>query len=552
MLEMTQTGAQLLVRCLEAHEVEFVFGIPGAKIDKVFDALNDSPIRVILCRHEQNAAFMAAAYGRRTGKPGVVLVTSGPGVGNLATGLLTATTEGDPIVALGGNVPQNMKFKQSHQNTDNAQLLDPVTKSSVEVTAPEVIPECLANAFRLATAPRSGACFVSLPQNIMLADASSLAAYTAPPIASGQATADAIAKAADLLENAKSPVILFGEEASRPSHREAINAFLRKFPIPSINTYQAAGVVEQENMNCFYGRAGLFKNQPADRVLDQSDLIVCVGYNPVEYDPEIWNADMDKNILHIDYGQANVHSQYRPLCELMGDLGINLTLLMDACKAVKSVSFPEIQEDLFSIVRSAGEKTGREGTVHPLRFVHEFSKVLDDDTLVSCDIGSVYMWLARYLFSNNPHQIIFSNGQQTLGVGLPWAMATKLAFPQKKVISISGDGGFLFSAMELETAVREGISFTHIVWRDGSYDMVKEQQIMKYKREAAVELGRVDIPTFAQAFGTRGFQVTRPEQILSTLAEAQSIDGPTLINVEMDYSDNMQLFSDAHSRDVGN
>ncbi|MBC2600291.1 acetolactate synthase AlsS [Puniceicoccus vermicola] len=547
-----QTTAELLVRCLEAHEVEFVFGIPGAKIDKVFDALEDSPIRVILCRHEQNAAFMAAAYGRQTGKPGVVLVTSGPGVANLATGLLTATTEGDPIVALGGNVPQNMKFKESHQNTDNAKLLECVTKSSIEVTAPEVVPESLANAFRLATAPRAGACFISLPQNIMLADASHLGSYTAPPITFGRARSSVLADASRRLSDAKSPILLLGEEASRPENLAAINSFLEKHPIPAINTYQAAGVISQENMHCFYGRAGLFRNQPADRVLNQSDLVICVGFNPVEYDPEIWNADISKEILHIDYTCANVHSQYRPECELLGEIKTNLGLLTEGTDPVKAPSYPDIQRELFSIVEGAGNKTGRPGTIHPLRFVHELSQILDDDTVVCCDIGSVYMWLARYLFSHRPHQILFSNGQQTLGVGLPWGMATKLAYPDKKVISISGDGGFLFSAMELETAVREGLQFTHIVWRDGSYDMVKEQQVMKYHREASVELGKVDLRSFAEAFGAKGFQIDDPEQILPTLIEARGVAGPTLINVEIDYSDNQQLFTDAHHEDVGN
>ncbi len=548
----TQTTAQLLVKCLEAHGVDTIFGIPGAKIDKVFDALVDSPIKVVLCRHEQNAAFMAAAHGRQTGKPGVVLVTSGPGVGNLTTGLLTATTEGDPVVALGGNVPQNMKFKESHQNTDNATLLESVTKSSVEVTAPEVVPECLANAFRLAAAPRAGACFISLPQNVMLADASHLSVYTAPSIVRGRARTATIADAAKRLEEAKAPVVLLGEEASRPVNYAAIQAFFQKHPLPAINTYQAAGVISKEHMHCFHGRVGLFRNQPGDRVLEQSDLVLAIGFNPVEYDPEVWNADHSKEILHIDYTPANIHTQYTPACELIGDIAENLELLTDATSQVVVADYPALREELFAILDGAGSKKGKGKTVHPLRFVHEFNKVIDEDTVVCCDIGSVYMWLARYLFSHIPHQILFSNGQQTLGVGLPWAMATKFAFPKKKVISISGDGGFLFSAMELETAVREGLQFTHIVWRDGSYDMVKEQQIMKYHREASVELGKIDIPAFAAAFGAVGFQIDSPGDIVSTIQEAQGIAGPTLIDVEIDYSDNMQLFVDAHRDDVGN
>ena len=209
------TGGQLVVKCLEAQGVEYVFGIPGAKIDSVFNALEDSPIQLILCRHEQNAAFMAAAYGRLTGRPGVVLVTSGPGVSNLATGLLTATTEGDPVVALGGNVSRGMALKSAHQNTDNVQLMKPVTKTSVEVQVPQNIPEVIANAFRVATAPKSGACFISFPQDVLLESTAAPVIPLQPKISYGASNQSTVMAVANLINHAKFPVLLLGEEASR-------------------------------------------------------------------------------------------------------------------------------------------------------------------------------------------------------------------------------------------------------------------------------------------------------------------------------------------------
>ncbi len=549
---MTQTAAQLVVKCLEAQGVEFIYGIPGAKIDTVFDALVDSNIKLILCRHEQNAAFMAAAYGRKTGKPGVVLVTSGPGVANLPTGLLTATTEGDPIVALGGNVGLDMKFKETHQNTDNAELLKPVTKSSIEVTCADVIPEAIANAFRVATAPKSGACFISFPQDVLKSQTNAQPCHHLPNIAYGHASISTIDEACAKIAKAKQPVLLIGQEATRDENTKAVIEFVRKHKIPVISTYQGAGVIPKDLVECFYGRVGLFKNQPGDRLLAGSDLVITVGYNLFEYDAEIWNADMSRDIIHIDYTPANIHNQYQPSCELLGNIHENVAILNKHISSINVKQYPELHNELFSHIEEGKNKKGRDGTVHPLRLVYEINKIMDEDTIICCDIGSVYMWLARYLISHKPHQLLFSNGQQTLGVALPWGMGIKLAYPNKKIITVSGDGGFLFSAMELETAVREKIKLTHFIWRDGNYDMVKEQQIMKYKRESGVKLGALNIPKFAEGFGTKGYYITNPDDIASTYAETLKNDLPSLIEVEVDYSDNMQMFTAAHDPELGN
>jgi acetolactate synthase-1/2/3 large subunit len=542
------TGAQLVVECLRKHGVEYVFGIPGAKIDAVFNAMVDvdSP-RLIVCRHEQNAAFMAGCVGRLTGKPGVVIVTSGPGVSNLATGMATATTEGDPLVALGGEVPRSMKLKQTHQNMDNVSLARSVAKDSVEVLVPESIPEVLANAFRTAQSPRAGAVLVSLPQDVMAANVAPSLWEPVDACPLGPAPQSLVDQAAARLAGAKQPVLLLGMEASQPDAAAAIRSLLAKFPTATIETYEAAGVLSRELLPCFVGRVGIFRNQPGDKLLETADVVLTVGFNPVEYDPEEWNAGGRLEIIHLDNSPMAVGHNYHPQLELRGGIAATLAALETALKPRSELANPDVVASLRSQL-SAGLAESLDlpsSPVHPLRFIHDLQSVIDDDTTVVSDIGSHYMWLARHLYCYRPRHLLFSNGQQTLGVGLPWAMATTLVRPDEKVISISGDGGFLFSAMELETAVRERRRFVHFVWRDGSYNMVAAQEVKKYGRTAGVDFGRIDLVKFAESFGATGMAVETADDIIPMLKKAQAIDGPVLIDVPIDYRDNHKLFEHA-------
>ncbi len=537
-------GAELLVKCLEAQGVEYIFGIPGAKIDSVFNALLDSSIQLVVCRHEQNAVFMAESYGRLTGKPGVVLVTSGPGISNLTTGLMTATTEGDPVVAIGGNVPRAMILKGSHQSAKNAQIMQAVTKSSVEVALADSIPEVVENAFRTALSPRSGASFISLPQDVLLEVTNENPIMGVPTSRYGIAPTELLKQAAALINQAKQSVLFLGSDSSKPENAEAIRALLKVRPFAVVCTYQGAGVISKELLKYFIGRVGLFKNQPGDEILDIADLVITVGFNTVEYDPEIWNANNKKKIIHLDYIPCYVQNAYQPTCELLGDIAGNIEALGPLLdKDKKGGALGKIVDNHLKLLNEIESGKHFKGTpIHPLRFIYELSQVVDDEMTICCDIGSVYVWLARYFLSYRPRQVLFSNGQQTLGVGLPWAMGCNYARPGKKVISISGDGGFLFSAAELETAVREKLHLVHFIWRDGTYNMVLEQELMKYNRKSGVDLGRVNIPDFARAFGAVGFELSDPSQFQTLFNKAMSIDKPVLIDVAIDYSDNFELF----------
>ncbi len=540
------TGAQLLVKCLEKNAVKFIFGIPGAKIDAVFDALLDSPIRLILCRHEQNAAFMAAAYGRLTGEPGVVLVTSGPGVCNLATGLLTATTEGDPVIALGGSVSRDMLLKSSHQNTDNARIMEAVTKKSVSINDVKNIPEIIENAFRISKAPRKGACFISVPSDVLREITRETALNESRSIHYGMAPESELIRASKLITEAKLPVLFLGEDASLEKNVGPLRDLIKKHKLPVIATYQGAGVVSRELFSNFIGRVGLFRNQPGDRLLDEADVVITVGYNPVEYDPEIWNASRLKVIVHIDSVPSQIHLCYQPSAEVLGDISYNIGALSEML--FLPIVVPRIRKVIDNLHGELlkninyGLNDYKKDIIHPLQFIKAFRDYVNDDDLVMCDIGTVYMWMARYFIVYKPRQIFFSNGQQTLGVALPWAISAKLTYPEKRIFSISGDGGFLFSSMELETAVREKLPFIHFIWTDGTYNMVLEQETLKYKRKSGVDIGAIDIVSYAKAFGAKGYKMNSIEDFKGILDEAVCSEVPVLIDIPIDYSGNKELF----------
>lgn len=544
----TQIGADLVVRALEDRGVTHVFGIPGAKIDAVFNSLVSSKIETVVCRHEQNAAFIAGGIGRMTGKAGVCIATSGPGVSNLVTGLATANSEGDPLLALGGAVSVADADKQIHQSMDAVAILKPVTKYAVSVGSTEQIAEVMANAFRAAEGGRAGASYVNLPMDVMKA-----AAPQSPlvlPRFSGAGPADpaAIDEAASLINAAANPVVLLGMMASRPDAAAALGPFLTRGNLPVVGTFQAAGAVGASLFENFGGRVGQLDNQPGDELLDASDLIITVGYDPVEYWPPEWNRGKKRKIIHIDVQPCTLDADYQPHIELVGDIALTLhALAADLSRPGKSALSAAMLHKIDTERRLLAEAAaGRGGVpVHPLRLVHDLQQFLTDDVTVCLDMGSFHLWIARYMYSFRPRQILISNGQQTLGVALPWGIAASLVRPSEKVLSISGDGGFLFSAMELETAVRLGTNIVHMVWIDGTYNMVKVQEELKYGRASGIAFGPVDYVKYAEAFGAKGVMIQSPDDILPVLKAAFDTPGPVIIGVHVDYSDNAKLFEQA-------
>jgi acetolactate synthase-1/2/3 large subunit len=537
-------GADLVVRNLEDQGVKHVFGIPGAKVDRVFDSLVDSSIETVVVRHEANAAFMAAAVGRLTGKAGVALCTSGPGISNVTTGLATANSEGDAMVAIGGAVKLDDRLKNVHQTMDTVSLFKPITKYSAEVTHSSTISEVMSNAFRAAELPRPGAAFVSLPMDIVNAPATGDALTHVPSPELGPAAADSIREAADLLKEARTPVLLLGMLASTPESAEAVRSFIDKTGAAVVGTFQAAGAVGSAQLASFAGRVGLWNNQPGDALLDQADVVVTVGYSPVEYEPPKWNRNVRRTLIHLDVMPADMDRNYRPAVELVGNIAKTLELLASEVGALnRSPEAAAILSTLATARLELGKRSAALGgsPVHPLRIVHELQNVVGADTTMCVDMGSFHIWIARYLQSFRARQLLITNGQQTMGVALPWAIAASLVRPGEKIISVSGDGSFMQSSMELETAVRLKANIVHVIWVDNMYNMVEIQEVQKYSRRSGVEFGPIDFKAYAQSFGAAGFAVESADQLRSTLRKAMAVEGPAVVAIPVDYSQNHKL-----------
>jgi acetolactate synthase I/II/III large subunit len=550
---MTKTSsvrsAQRVVEGVEAQDVRYIFGVPGAKIDQVYDALVDRGPELVVCRHEQNAAFMAAAMGRLTGTPGVVLVTSGPGTSNLATGLVTANTEGDPVVALCGAVKRSDRPKRTHQSMNAADLLEPVTKFTGEVAHPDNVPEAVANAFRAAATEPRGAAAVILPADVMFEPTAAAITGALPVPDLSPAPTRAIDKAVTLLRSARRPALLIGARGADERACAAIRDLLTVSELPVVETFQAAGVVSRELEERYLGRVGLFRNQPGDVVIAQADVVLAIGYDPVEYDPELWNSDVSRPVIHLDALPAQLDNHYQPVLELRGDVAATVSVLASKLGSLRMAD--DVRADIAAqreamVAIDDEARSGRHGPdgLNPAAVVLQLRDQLDDDATIASDVGSHYIYLGRHLRVYQPRRLLFSNGQQTLGVALPWAITATLARPEGQVVSVSGDGGFLFSGMELETAVRLGATFTHIVMRDNTYDMVGFQQKLKYGRTSGVQLGDYDLVSYAQAFGAHGHRVRTPDEFVPVLKEALAEPGPSLVDVPVDYSHNTDLFAE--------
>ncbi len=536
-------GADLIVDSLINHDVKYIFGIPGAKIDKVFDTLVDKGPELIVARHEQNAAFMAQAVGRITGEPGVVIATSGPGASNLATGLVTATAEGDAVLALAGQVKRGDLLKRTHQSMNNAALFEPITKYSAEVQDPDTLSEIVANAYRLSKAGKPGASFISIPQDVVDSKVKVKAIKPLHEPKLGNASIDDINYLAQAIKNAVLPVFLLGSGSSSASVTHAIRELLQYVNIPVVETFQGAGVISRDLVHNFFGRVGLFRNQPGDMLLKKSDLIIAIGYDPIEYEARNWNAEIDSRVIVIDKALAEIDTYYQPERELIGDIAQTLENLIPAIRGYKipegSVEYLDGLHDLLS--KNEFDRNAEPNLVHPLDFIDVFQAAVKDDETVTVDVGSHYIWMARNFKSYEPRHLLFSNGMQTLGVALPWGISAALLRPGKKVYSISGDGGFLFSAQELETAVRLNLPLIHIIWNDGRYNMVEFQEVMKYGRASGVDFGPVDFVKYAEAFGAKGLRVTNKEDLAKVLSKIDSTTGPVVIDVPIDYKDNVKL-----------
>ena len=543
-------GSDIISDILKKHKIYLVFGIQGAKIDSLFEGLEvtdsqDAP-RLIITRHEQNAAFMAQAYGRLTGKTGVAIATSGPGVGNLTTGIMTATAEGDPLLSIGGQVQRKDLYRATHQSTPSKRLMAPITHFSAEIQDPNNISETISNAIEATQGARKGAAFISLPQDIddSIVTEKPLPVYSKPKM--GPADLNDLTKLADLIKLSKLPVILVGQRAGDEKTTQALRKLLENYSFPVVETYQAAGVISRElEKRSYFGRVGLFRNQVGDRLLANSDLVITIGYDPIEYEPRNWNKEGKLRIVNLDTVPAQIDNNFTPIMQLVGNLASSIDQLSNR---LEGFTYPVVSNDLLANFKAELDKDKTHAMPangnlnHPLAIVRAIQENVNDDMTVCLDVGSHYIWMARHFRSYQPHHLLISNGMQTLGVGLPWAITAALLKPETKSVAVCGDGGFMFSAAELSTAVEHNLNIVVVVWNDGGhYDMVRFQEEMKYDDNAGVKFGEVDLVKFAESFGATGLRVDKPENLNSVMKKAFSIQGPVVVDVPVDYSHNQQL-----------
>ena len=559
-MEKKLYGADVVIDSLRKHGINLVFGIPGAKIDRLFEGLDgqdsEGAPKLIVTRHEQNAAFMAQAYGRLTGKTGVAITTSGPGVGNLATGIMTANAEGDPMLAIGGQVQRKDLHRATHQSTPSTEIMAPITQYSAEIQDPNNISEIMANAFEASQDARKGAAFVSLPQDVDDAEVTEkpLPIYETPKM--GPADPNDLQKLVELIKNSKMPVILVGQRGADEEITTALRKLLSDYSLPVVETYQAAGVVSRDlEQQSYFGRIGLFRNQVGDQLLQQSDLVIAVGYDPIEYEPRNWNKEGNLRIVNLDTLPAQIDNHYTPIMQLVGNITTSLTELD---KLLKGYEYPvaateqlakykqELDQDKKIQVPASNDAS------HPLAVVHAIQENVTDDMHVALDVGSHYIWMARHFRCYQPRHLLISNGMQTLGVGLPWAMVAAMLYPEHKSVAVCGDGGLLFSGAELATAVQHHLNVVTIVWNDGGhYDMVRFQEEMKYSQAAGVKFGNVDIVKYAESFGATGLRVNKPADLTKVLSQAFNIDGPVVVDVPVDYSNNKELAANLIDSQLG-
>jgi acetolactate synthase I/II/III large subunit len=551
-----RTAADLLVDCLAAERCEWVFSVPGEETMDILDALSRTEaIRHVTTRHEQGAAFMADVHGRLTGKAAVAMGTLGPGATNLITGIADAYLDRAPMVAITGQAASDKLHKEAHQVVDIVDMFAPVTKWNTRVERVEAIPEIVRKAFRVATLEKPGPTHIELPEN--LAASPPEGGDEIGPLQPSKAyfpepTDEAIAHAARLLAASERPIVLAGNGVLRRGAAPELRAFARGLHVPVAMTFMGKGAVDDRSHLSLMA-VGL---QTRDHVLsgfDRADLVVSVGYDPVEYAPSWWNPERTKRIIHIDTTPAEVDAAYRPEVELIGDIDGTLARLLSAVLphgigGRDAGERHEAREILVhadmrtALLEELGAYEADQGyPIKPQRAIADLRRALGPSDIVVSDVGAHKVWVARLYQAYEPNTVIISNGFAAMGISLPGAIAAKLVHPDRKVVALCGDGGFLMNSQELETAKRIGANITVVIWRDDGYGLIDWKQRNEFGRPFAVEFGNPDFVAYAESFGLAGFRPASADDLYPTLMRALEVLGPAVVEVPIDYRENLRL-----------
>ena len=531
-------AAELFVRCLENEDVDYIFGIPGEENIDMMDTLLDSTIRFVTTRHEQGAAFMADVYGRLTGRAGVCLSTLGPGATNLVTGVADANMDRAPVVAIAGQAATTRMHKESHQHLDLVSLFAPITKYSTQIREPEIIPEVVRKAFKQAIAEKPGVSFIDFPENIAGADVEGKEPLRVQAAATPEPPEAKVAQAAEIISRARHPIIMAGNGIIRSRATEQLQAFAEKLQIPVATTFMAKGAIPFSHPLSL-GTVGLQAHDYVDCGFDRADVIICVGYDMIEYHPYLWHPEKHAQLLHIDETPAEVDEHYILAAGVIGDVGESLQRIGELARPQHEPNLGTLRD---FVLREHSEHAENPAfPMVPQRILWDLRQVLEPEDIVVSDVGAHKMWTARLYEAERPNTCIISNGFASMGIGVPGAIAAKLAHPERTALTVTGDAGFLMNCQEIETALRIGTPIIILIWNDSEYGLIHWHQLRHFGRPSHITFNNPDFVKFAESFGAKGYRVEAADQLVPTLKQAIADDTVVIIDCPVDYSENMKL-----------
>ena len=548
-------ASDLLVKCLEAEGVEYVFGLPGEENADLMMSLSVSKIKFILTRHEQGAAFMADVYGRLTGKVGVCLATLGPGATNLVTGVANANMDRSRLIAITGQTDSHLLHKESHQNLNVVKMFESITKWSWSIRNARNIPEIVRRAFKIALTEKPGATHIELPQDIAKMN-SDIPPIDSQEIFRAKPNTEQIKKAAKIILEAKRPILFIGNGCARENASKQIRKFVEKTKIFSINTFMGKGVIP-DSCETHLQTIGIKDADHSLQAVLEADVVISVGYDLVEYTPRMWNAKLNKKIIHIDFTPSEVYTFYRPDVEIDSDIGFAIDAILEELEKIQSENpslefFPrkEIPEIFKKVRLEVMErinifKDDDSYPIKPEKLIFNVRNTLDNNDIVISDVGTHKLWISKIYQTFEPNTCIIPNGFASMGFALPGAISAKLVYPEKSIIAMTGDGGFLMNVQEIETAVRLKVPIIVIVWVDNDYNLISLKEKHEFGKSVFTEFGNPNFIQIAESFGAIGFHVKSTQEFAQTLEDVKSVhDKPVIIAVDVDYSRNAVLLDD--------
>lgn len=531
-------GSDLLVQALESEGVEYIFAIPGEENLDVLNSLRNSKIKLVITRHEQAAGFMAATYGRLTGRAGVCLTTLGPGALNLTTSAAYADLGAMPMVMITGQKAIHTSRQAKFQIVDIVATMRPLTKLATQIVSAQSIPTLVRDAFRVAQQERPGPVHLELPEDVA-SDEAEAAMVPAHPVELPVAPSVAIDRAAAMISAAKRPLVMLGAAASRPRLAEPLSLFVRRLGIPFFNTQMGKGAVNAGS-NLYMGTAALSERDWIHEAVDQADLIVSIGHDTVEKPPFIMTTK-GPHVVHIGATPATVEQVYFPEAEVIGDVGTSLAALAERLqgKLPNAGALLPLREKI--LAKLAERSTEDRFPLTPQRIVHDVREAVPSDGIVTLDNGMYKIWFARNYRTSVANTLLLDNALATMGAGLPSAISAALIHPDKKVLAVCGDGGFMMNSQEMETAVRLGVNIAVVVLEDNAYGMIRWKQQADRFADFGLKFGNPDFVAYARAYGAKGSRVKSAADLLPTLKAALDDKGVHLVVVPVDYSENMRV-----------